>query len=313
MKKWMLRKLEVVALMATAVSLVAHGGDIPTCGLRDAETIEVNVTGDCGMPGVMTFSRADSVCSVTVAGDDTGLPRSGNTGDAIRYGFDLYGNGDDVERHCSVDPKPEAEGSFSVSCYAKRSGSSNSTKVCDAELSPVTKECDLASCDALKCPEGQEPRSAIGACCPVCIEPPVLPEPPMVPQSPCAGVECPGSCAADEELVWNGDECCPECLAQSEVCLEQRVAFAPQLEETLKGTRQCEQDQDCTFTVLWTRCAPACPEPIAISALGATHETLQLAAEQQCSDCLPAESNCSAEQNMPGRPACVDGLCVGQK
>jgi hypothetical protein len=280
--------------------------------LRDAESITVNVTGDCGKPGVMTFSREDSVCGVKVSGDETGLPRSGNTGDAIRYGFDLYADGADGSKlKCDAVPDAEAEGSFKVGCYARATSGSSSVKVCEARLTPITDECDLASCRPLECEPGQEPRSAVGECCPVCVTPPKLPEPPKPVESPCAKVECQDSCPDGEELAWNGDECCPQCLTQSTACLEQREAFEPRSSELLDSATSCVRDEDCTLVRVWTQCDPGCLVPISTSDINRVQETLRTEAEQACAACLPAEWSCAPESYLQ-RAACVEGRCTGQ-
>ncbi|WP_437938211.1 hypothetical protein [Sorangium sp. So ce341] len=312
MKRWVAQKLELVALIATGASLVAHGGDIPTCGLNDAESITVNVTGDCGPAGVVTITLRDASCSVSVSGDPTGLPRSGHSSDGLSSGFSLRGDeADGVVRECTAEKQADVEDTYKLSCFVRRTGGSpSSTLACEAELSPVSDECDLRQCAPLACPDGQEPRSAEGACCPVCVEP--QGEPP-VPVDPCADVECPSACPEGQELAYTGAGCCAECITQSAACFEQRDAFEPELAATLALARACETDLDCSFTLLFTRCGASCPVPIAGNAVGATHETLRLAAEETCPDCLPVEPQCSSEQYMTGRPACVDGACVGIK
>lgn len=310
MRHTMIRKLELLALIATASSLIAHGGSIPTCGLNDAESITVNVTGDCGPPGVITISHGDGECSIRASGDDVGFPRSGNSGSGFDSGFTLYGEGPNGESlQCSGAPKRDEDGSYTVSCYARVS-SQTPRKLCDAELTPLTKTCDLAQCAALECPEGKVARSALGTCCPVCVDPPKPVEPPVV-DSPCAKVTCPESCPDGQELAWNGGECCPECFEQSPACFEQRDQFAPSQEAELLAARACALDSDCTFTQVWTRCDRSCPIPIAISAISATQQSLQAQADQACNECLHAESSCTPAEYMPGRPACVGGACVG--
>ncbi|AUX30643.1 MULTISPECIES: hypothetical protein [Sorangium] len=309
MKRWVAQKLELVALIATGASLVAHGGDIPTCVLNDAESITVNVTGDCGPAGVVTIKLEDASCSVSVSGDQTGLPRSGYSRSGLSSGFSLRADeADGFERGCTAIKQADAEDTYKLSCYVGRKGGSrSSTLACEAELSPVSGECDLRQCAPLACPDGQEPRSAAGACCPVCAEPP------PVPVGPCADVVCPSACPEGQELVYTGAGCCAECITQSAACFEQRDAFEPERAATLALARACQTDLDCTFTLLWTRCGPSCAVPIAGNAIGTTYETLRLAAEETCPDCLPAEHQCSSEQTMTGRPACVDGACVGIK
>ncbi|KYF88379.1 hypothetical protein BE20_23130 [Sorangium cellulosum] len=315
MKRWVAQKLELVALIATGASLVAHGGDIPTCVLNDAESITVNVTGDCGPAGVVTIELGDASCSVSVSGDPTGLPRSGHSRAGLSSGFTLRAEeADGIERECSAKKQADAEDTYKLSCFVSRKGGSpSSTLACEAELSPVSDGCDLRQCAPLACPDGQEPRSAAGACCPVCVDPPLQPQPPPVPVDPCADVECPSACPEGQELAFTGIGCCAQCTTQSAACFEQRDAFEPELAATLALTRACETDLDCTFSSLWTRCGPRCPVPIARNAIDMTHETLRLAGEEACVDCLPAEPHCSSEQTMTGRPACVDGSCVGIK
>ncbi|WP_438000562.1 hypothetical protein WMF26_12800 [Sorangium sp. So ce185] len=309
MKRWVAQKLELVALIATGASLVAHGGDIPTCVLNDAESITVNVTGDCGPAGVVTIELGDASCSVSVSGDQTGLPRSGHSSNGLSSGFTLRAEeADGIERECTAKKQADAEDTYKLSCFVSRKvGGPSSTLACEAELSPVSDGCDLRQCAPLACPDGQEPRSVAGACCPVCVEPP------PVPAHPCADVECPSACPEGQELVYSGAGCCAECITQSAACFEQRDAFEPERAATLALARACKTDLDCTFTLLWTRCGPSCPVPIAGNAIGSTYETLRLAAEETCPDCIPAEPQCSSEQTMTGRPACVDGACVGIK
>lgn len=315
MKRWVAQKLELVALMATGASLVAHGGSLPICGLNDAESITVNVTGDCGPAGVVTITLAEASCSVSVSGDQTGLPRSGQSSNGLRSGFSLQASEEGgVERRCTAEKQADAEDTYKLSCGVRRIGGSPYwTPACEAELSPVSDQCDLRQCAPLACPDGQEPRSVAGACCPVCVEPPPQVEPPPLPVDPCADVVCPSACPEGQELAYTGAGCCAECITQSAACLEQRDAFEPERAATLAQARACETDLDCSFTQVWTRCSPGCPVPIAVNAIGMTHETLRLAAEEACADCLPAEPQCRSEEYMTGRAACVDGLCVGIK
>lgn len=314
MKRTTVQRLELLALMATAASLIAHGGDIPTCVLEDAESITANVTGDCGPPGVITISHAKGECAVRVSGDEVGLPRSGSSNHGFDQGFELQGTtAQGNERlNCSIGLKAAAErdGVYEVGCYTSSSARSQTPrKVCEAELTPVTRTCDLSQCTALTCPAGQVPRSAVGTCCPVCVDPPKPVDPPVV-DSPCAKVTCPTACPDGQELVWGDDECCPACTEQSPACFEQREQFAPTRAAELDAARACSVDSDCTFTQLWTRCNPGCPAPIASRAIWATHESLRALAEQACSECLPAQSSCTPAELMPGRPVCVGGECV---
>lgn len=314
MKESIRHKLELALLIATAGSLIAHGGDIPTCALNDAESITVNVVGDCGVPGVITISHGDGQCAVRVSGDDVGLPRTGDSNHGFDQSFTLNGEGENGERiECSVHPKTDAKGSFTVGCYG-RTGVKNSQtprELCKAELTPVTKTCDLAKCAALECPEGQVARSAVGSCCPVCVEAPKPVEPPVV-VSPCAKAVCPTSCPDGQELAWqSADVCCPQCTEQSPACFEQRDAFALVQLAELQAARVCVQDRDCTFTQVSTRCGTGCPEPIASAAISPSQSRLQALADLACGECVPSQASCTAAEYMPGRPACVDGACVG--
>jgi hypothetical protein len=304
------QKLELLALVATAGSLIAHGGDIPTCGLEGAESITVNVVGDCGAPGVITISHGDGQCALRVSGDEVGLPRSGDSNHGLDSSFQLTGeaaNGEPLS--CPVSPDYDEKGSYLVSCYVGTR--SDTRKVCDAEFTQVSKTCDVAKCAALECPEGQVARSALGACCPSCVEAPKPVDPPVV-DSPCAKAVCATSCPNGQELAWqSADACCPLCTEQSLACFEQRDAFAPVQVAELAEARACSQDQDCTFAQIWTRCGAGCPEPIAVAAISASQTRLQALADQACEECVPSQPSCTSGEFMPGRPACVAGACVG--
>ena len=76
------RIVETLVLAGTSVLLLGHGigGSPPACLTRKGETRSYNVVGTCGPTGVVTVSWSPSTfCSVTLTGDDVGLPTSGNS------------------------------------------------------------------------------------------------------------------------------------------------------------------------------------------------------------------------------------------
>ena len=107
------RIVETLVLAATALLTLGHGigGFTASALTRKGETRSYNVVGTCGPTGVVTVSWSPSTfCSVTLTGDDVGLPTSGNLANDPRTGFGLTGSINlDWDSECSAFPPLSAD------------------------------------------------------------------------------------------------------------------------------------------------------------------------------------------------------------
>jgi hypothetical protein len=163
------RLAETLLLAATSLSLLGHGGDVPTCFAHAPASRTFNLVGTCGPPGVITVTT--DPCGVTLTGDDVGLPTSGNLGATLDVGFQLYGEiNSDWKLECGAAPAfptdagAPAPGEYGILCR-RRPGPTNPYPLaddvdwCRADLLPVTPTCDIHACAPATCSTDEQRHS----------------------------------------------------------------------------------------------------------------------------------------------------------
>lgn len=295
--------LEVSAAILTALALVGHGGNEQLCGLYDGHEATFNVVGSCGV-GVVKLTQNAGSCSIKVAGDDAGIPRSGRVdSDASLYeGRWGLGGTDSAGKRVVCNPTPiEGTTSLHLRCT---NGGSTPQEVCSATLTEVNDECDVRACQKLTCEPGSHPEIAGAGCCPsVCVEDP----PPPTPPNPCADVAC-APCAPNTKARYVEGQCCYECVPLDQgSCATGRAEYEarwPAIEEEL---RACSTDDDCMYASLADDCRYTCPLPVNKYEIGPLVNQLYEDAAAYCASCPPPDSSCPPF--TPRAVSCVAGRC----
>jgi hypothetical protein len=316
------RIVETLVLAATTVCLIGHGGPVPTCYVRNGESRVYNVVGTCGPAGVVTVTwSASNFCSVALTGDNVGLPSSGNLGDNLAGGFDLYGSIDsDWDLVCSAvppvasDASAPAAGTLTLGCYRRPSAGNPSPSTspvawCHGELLPVTPTCDLRACPVVNCSSQEHTAFAASGCCPVCVvngpnDPVPVPPPPV-----CHRDSCPQSCPAGQELFTPLDACCGTCQVPLQSCLDGRAQWRSEVATRLSSARVCTLDADCAIASIGSRCDSTCVDALAIDQIPTLSMWSSARGDELCASCnTQAPTACPPGQ--PVRPVCSNGTCA---
>jgi hypothetical protein len=314
------RIVETLVLAATAVLLLGHGGDVPTCFAHAVASRTFNVVGTCGPAGVVTVTTGP--CSITLTGDNVGLPMSGNLGGTLDDGFQLYGMVDrDWNLECSAAPTSRADagvqppaGAFALDCrrrlaYYDPGIATDPVNWCLAELWPVTPTCDIHACAAVTCSSSEHAVFSASGCCPVCVANGPNDVIPVPPPPLCHPDTCPQSCPAGQELFTPANACCGTCETVSQACLDGRVQWVTEVEARWSSARACAQDADCTITAVGSRCgATTCNDAVAADQLSTLVRWAGARGEELCPDCTTEAPSCST--NQPARPVCSNSTCV---
>lgn len=328
------RIVETLVLAATAVLMLGHGigGSPPTCITRKGETRAYNVVGTCGPTGVVTVSWSPSTfCSVTLTGDDVGLPTSGNLSTDLNAGFDLYGTiNSDWDLECNASPHfpadagvpaaeagvPTAPGALGLGCV-RRPSAGNPTVTpdrvpwCQGALLPVTPTCDIHACPAATCSTQEHTAFPASGCCPVCVPNGPDDAVPTAPPPVCHIETCPQSCPAGQELFTptDPDACCGTCQTPSQECLDGRSQWLTEVQARWSSSAlACAVDADCTITAVGSRCQTTCPEAIAIDQISDLSAWAGARGNELCASCNSQPAACP--QIQPSRPACTNSTCV---
>jgi len=309
------RIVETLVLTSTAVLLLGHGGSIPTCFTHATMSRTYNVVGTCGPAGVITV--ATTPCSVTVTGDDVGLPSSGNLGATLDDGFDLYGTiNSDWDLECGAGSASRvdagAAGTLLLTCARRPSPSnpavaSDPVDWCQAQLVPVTSTCDIHACPAVTCASQEHTAFAASGCCPICVANGPNDIIPVPPPPVCHRETCPQSCPAGEEFMATG-ACCATCKAPSQQCLDGRAQWLTEVQDRWSSARACAVDADCTISTVGSQCATACPDAIATDQISALASWAAARGAELCATCDTTAPGCPAFP--PSRPACSNGTCI---
>jgi hypothetical protein len=325
------RIVETLVLAATAVLMLGHGigGSPPTCITRKGETRAYNVVGTCGPTGVVTVTWSPSTfCSVTLTGDDVGLPTSGNLSTDLNAGFDLYGTiNSDWDLECNASPHfaadagvpaagaavPAAAGALGLGCV-RRPSAGNPTVTpdrvpwCQGALLPVTPTCDIHTCPTAACSNQEHTAFPASGCCPVCV--PNGPDDaiPTAPPPVCHIDTCPQSCPAGQELSNPTDACCSTCQTPPQECLDGRTQWLTDLQAQLSSARACAVDADCAIATIGSRCEATCPEALAVDQIPTVSAWAGTRGDELCASCNTQAAACTA--NQPMRAACGNGSCV---
>jgi hypothetical protein len=170
---------ETLLLAATSLALLGHGGNVPTCFVHAPASRTYNVVGTCGPAGVVTVMT--DPCSVTLTGDNVGLPTSGNLGATLDVGFQLYGTLNSYwNLECHAYPAPPGDagappaGAFAILCRrrpapANPNPNADDVDWCRADLLPVTPTCDVHACAPVTCASAEHTAFAASGCCPTCV------------------------------------------------------------------------------------------------------------------------------------------------
>lgn len=311
------RIVETLVLAATTVLLIGHGGDVPTCFTHAVESRTFNIVGTCGPAGVVTVTT--SPCSITLTGDDVGLPTSGNLGGTLNDGFQLYGSvNNDWKLECDAGPAWDAgaypAGAFVLDCrrrlaYYDPGISTDPVEWCRAELWPVTPTCDIHACAPATCSSAEHTAFSASGCCPACVANGPNDILPVPPPPLCHRDTCPQSCPAGQEVFTPANACCGTCQTPSQVCLDGRAQWVTELEARWSSARVCAQDADCTITAVSSRCGETtCNDAIAVDQLSTLVTWAAARGEELCPDCTTEAATCST--NQPARPVCSKGTCV---
>jgi hypothetical protein len=311
------RIAETLLLAATSLAMLGHGGNVPTCFTNKPATRTYNVVGTCGPAGVVTV--ATDPCSVSLTGDDVGLPTSGNLGGSLDDGFQLYGEIDsdwslecNAFRASATAAGAPASGAATILCR-RRPGPTNPNPLandvdwCRADLLPVTPACDLHACAPVTCAAGEHTAFGASSCCPTCVvngpdDPIPTPPPPACHPETCA------PCAAGQEMTVGTDTCCGTCQTPAPSCLDGRAQWSSEVTARLSSARACTVDADCTLIGVTSRCETACAAPIAIDQIAALATWAGARGEELCASCITAAPACATDQ--PSRAACTAGTCV---
>jgi hypothetical protein len=310
------RMVETLVLASTALLLLGHGGDVPTCFAYTPTARTYNVVGTCGPAGVITV--ATTPCSVTVTGDDVGLPASGNLGANLDRGFDLYGSiNSDWDLECSAAAPFQTDagapdGALVLGCRRRPSPSNpvlstDSVDWCQAHLVPVTASCDIHACAPVTCSTTEHTAFAASGCCPICVANGPNDVIPVPPPPVCHRETCPQSCPAGEEFMATG-ACCDTCKAPSQACLDGRAQWRTEVQARWSSARACAVDADCTISAVGSQCETACPDAIATDQIAALASWAATRGAELCATCDTTAPACPAVP--PSRPACSNGTCV---
>lgn len=310
------RIVETLALASTALLLLGHGGDVPTCFAYTPTARTYNVVGTCGPAGVITV--ATTPCSVTVTGDDVGLPLSGNLGANLDRGFDLYGSiNSDWDLACGAGPVWQADGgapagSLDLLCRRRMSPSNPGVSTdevdwCQAHLVPVTPTCDIHACAAVTCASTEHTAFAPSGCCPICVANGPNDIIPVPPPPVCHRETCPQSCPAGEEFMATG-ACCDTCKAPAQTCLDGRTQWLTEVQDRWSSARACAVDADCTISTVGSQCESTCPDAIATDQIAGLASWAAMRGTELCASCDTTPPACAAVP--PSRPACTNGTCV---
>lgn len=311
------RIVETVILAATSLSLLGHGGDVPTCFAHSPASRTFNVVGTCGPPGVITVST--DPCGVMLTGDNVGLPTSGNLGATLDKGFQLYGEvNSDWTLECngapasSPDAGAPAPGEYGILCR-RRAGPTNPYPLaadvdwCRADLLPVTPTCDVRACAPVTCSTDEHSAFASG-CCPTCVaNSPNDPIPTTLPP-PCHAETCPQSCPSGQELKVPINTCCGTCETPSQSCLDGRAQWSSELATRWASARSCTVDADCAIATVTSRCQTACNDAIASDQIAPINTWASARGDELCASCVTEAPGCAT--NRPSRPACSNGTCL---
>ena len=309
------RIVETVVLAGTAVLLLGHGGNIPTCFTYAATSRTYNVVGTCGPAGVITV--ATTPCAVTVTGDDVGLPSSGNLGATLDDGFDLYGSiNSDWDLECGAGSASRvdagAAGTLLLTCGRHPSPSNPAVSNdpvdwCQAQLVPVTPTCDIHACAPVTCSSQEHTAFAASGCCPTCVANGPNDIIPVLPPPVCHRETCPQSCPAGQEFMATG-ACCDTCKAPAQQCLDGRAQWRTEVQDRWASARACATDADCTISTVGSQCETACPGAIATDQIAALASWAAMRGTELCASCDTTPPGCPAVP--PSRPACTNGACV---
>jgi hypothetical protein len=318
------RLVETLVLAATALLTLGHGasGDPPTCYVRKGETRSYNVVGTCGPAGVVTVSWSPSTtCSVTLTGDDVGLPSSGNLSHNLDKGFDLYGSiNSDWDLECSAFPPfaadagvPAAAGALSLGCVRRPSPTTTMVTPdrvpwCQGALVPVTPTCDIHACPAATCSSQEHTAFPASGCCPVCVPNGANDVVPTAPPPVCHFETCPRSCPAGQELSNPSDACCSTCETPPQQCLDGRTQWLSEAQARLSSAHACAVDEDCAIAVIGSRCGATCPDALARDQVPTLSEWAGARGDELCASCNTEAAACL--QSQPLRAACTNGACV---
>jgi len=320
------RIVETLVLAATAVLTLGHGigGSPPACLTRKGETRSYNVVGTCGPTGVVTVSWSPSTfCSVTLTGDDVGLPTSGDLSTDLNAGFGLTGSINlDWDLECSAFPPlsadagvPAAAGALSLGCVRRPSlanptVSPDRVPWCQGDLLPVTPGCDIRACPAATCSSAEHTAFPASGCCPVCVPNGPNDAVPTPPPPVCHIETCPQSCPAGQELFYptDPDTCWGTCQTPSQQCLDGRSQWLSEVEARWASALACTVDADCTISSVGSRCEATCADAIAINQISDLSIWAGDRGNELCASCNSQPAACPPIP--PLRPACTNGACV---
>jgi hypothetical protein len=309
------RIVETLILAGTSLALLGHGGNVPTCFAHSPASRTFNVVGTCGAPGVITVTT--DPCSITLTGDDVGLPTSGNLGGTLDDGFQLYGEiNSDWNLECDAGPVRGDAGAAVAGAYAilcrRRPGPTNPMPLadgvdwCRGELWPVTPTCDIHACAPVTCTSGQHTEFAASGCCPACVANGPNDPIPVPPPPSCHPETCP-SCPTGQEIAVDGS-CCGTCQAPSQACLDGRTQWQAEVEARLSSARACAADADCAIAAVTSRCETTCNSAIASDQIGVIATWAAGRGDELCASCVTVAPPCSTNSSI--RTVCTNGSCV---
>jgi hypothetical protein len=310
------RIVETLVLAGTALSLLGHGGNVPTCFAHAVASRTFNVVGTCGPAGVITVTTTP--CSVNVTGDDVGVPTSGNLGGTLDDGFQLYGSiNSDWNLECDAGPVSGGDagatvpGAYSLGCRRRwffPSDGIPDVEWCRADLRPVTPTCDIHACAPVTCSSTEHTVFAATGCCPVCVAngpDDIIPVPP--PPS-CRLEICPQTCPTGQEMSNPDGGCCGTCQTVPQACLDGRAQWLTEVTDRWATARACTQDTDCAISVIASRCEATCNDAIASDQVATLQTWASARGDELCAACTTQGPPCAT--NQPSRPACSNGACV---
>jgi hypothetical protein len=312
------RIVETLVLAATSLTLLGHGGDIPTCFGHATASRSYNVVGTCGAPGIVTVST--DPCSITVTGDDVGLPTSGNLGSTLDSGFDLYGSVNaDWDLMCTAFRPSGADagalkpGEMALGCRRSPSvinpnPNADAVNWCTAELVPVTPTCDVHACAPVTCASTEHTAFAATGCCPTCVANGPMDIIPVPPPPACHRNMCP-SCPAGQEPSFDDGTCCGTCQTPPQSCLDGRTQWLAEVNARWSSARACTTDADCDITAAATRCEITCSDAIADAQIAAFTTWAAGRADELCATCTTEPPECAAG-GAPMRAVCNGGSCA---
>ncbi len=295
------RSVEALLLIATALLLIGHGGDVgPHCGSREPQEDVFDVVGSCGDPGQVTIKSAGDSCVLRVQGDRVGLPLDGEN----ESGWRLEG-----PRQPGAEPSrcrliSLGELRREANCYDE-----DGNHECTTFLIDESESCDIESCEIPSCGENERLKLGPENCCPAC-EPcaSCAADQPEEEEEVCDPEACPElSCEAHFEKKQQG--CCEVCvpMLDENLCAEGLATYEASYVAAAQKWSGCKFDEDCRRYQASTRCGYHCELVVNQSRFGQHFAELSAEAKELCQHCVQPEFDCEYEELTL---ACVEGQCV---